>query len=211
MKKYHCYSANLDENTEKLFRSAVFLGQGNNGVVYKLPKRRVIKLFFDEKVWYDEAYILSKAGDSKYFPKLYEKGKMYIVREMVEGTQLDKYIKKYGINKTITNNIYRMTKEFKRLHFTKIDSRCKDIYIGENYDLMLIDPKKYFKRKVNFPSHLMKGLLKLGVLDDFLFYMKEINIKKANEWEENFYKYWEKESKKHIDSKKGLLQNRNKK
>ncbi len=193
MKKYHCYSANFDENTEKLFREAVFLGQGNNGVVYKLPKGRVIKLFFNEKVWYDEVYILKKTKNSKLFPRLYENGKMYIVRDMVFGIQLDKYIKKYGLNKSIVNNIYKMTKEFKALHFTKIDARCKDIYVGENNKIMLIDPKKYFKRKVSFPRHLMKGFIKLGVLDDFISYMKEINKNVALEWEINFNKYWEKE------------------
>ena len=42
MKKYHCYSGDFDEKTEKLFREAEFLGQGNNGVVYSLPENKVI-------------------------------------------------------------------------------------------------------------------------------------------------------------------------
>lgn len=203
MKRYHCYSANFDLETEVLFKEAVFLGQGNNGVVYMLPKNKVIKLFFDEKVWYDEASILSKAKDSKYFPRLYSKGNLYIVREMIEGVQLDKYIKKYGLNKQITRNIYNITKEFKRLKFTKIDSRCKDLYVGKDSMVRIIDPKKYLKRKVSFPRHLMKGLMKLKVLEDFLNYMKEIDMDKALEWETKFNKYWEKEKlKKSITKRK---------
>ena len=50
MKKYHCYSGDFDEKTEKLFRGAVFLGQGNNGVVYSLPEDKVIKLFVEKRV-----------------------------------------------------------------------------------------------------------------------------------------------------------------
>lgn len=60
MKKNHCYSASFDLKTEGLFREAEFLGQGNNGIVYKVPENKVIKLFYEEKVWYDEAYILTR-------------------------------------------------------------------------------------------------------------------------------------------------------
>lgn len=123
MKKNHCYSANFDEKTEFLFRKSVFLGQGNNGIVYKLPENKVIKLFVQEKVCRDEASILIKTRKSKYFPKMYSKGDLYIVREMVNGIQLDKYIKRYGLDAEICKNLYKLLKEFKRLKFTKIDTR----------------------------------------------------------------------------------------
>ncbi|MGG7177963.1 protein kinase [Clostridium paraputrificum] len=193
MKRYHCYSACFDEKTEELFRKAKFLGQGNNGVVYSLPEHKVIKIFVEEKVCSDEGYTLLRARSSKFFPKIYKSGKLYIVREMVEGIQLDKYIKKHGMNKELTKNICKIIKEFKSLQFSKLDTRCKDLYVGDNNTIMLIDPKKCFKRKVNFPRHLMKGFLKLGVLDEFLSYVKEIDKKKAREWKNKFDKYWEKE------------------
>ena len=176
MKKYHCYSASFDDKTEELFREAIFLGQGNNGVVYKLPENKVIKIFVEEKVC--------------------KIGKLYIVREMVEGIQLDKYIKKNGLNLELTRNIYKLIKEFKRLDFSKIDTRCKDVYVKDDCTIMLIDPKKCYKRKVNFPRHLMKGFLKLEVLDDFIKYMEKIDKKKAKEWKNKFDKYWQKESQK---------------
>lgn len=190
MKKNHCYSADFDEKTESLFKEAVFLGQGNNGIVYKLPENKIIKIFVEEKVCNDEAYILSKTRGSKYFPKMYKRGKLYIVREIVDGIQLDKYIKKRGLSKELAKNIYKVTKEFKRLEFTKIDTRCKDIYVGENEKIMIIDPKKCFNRKVNYPRHLMKGFLKLGILDEFLEYVAEIDKKKSREWKNKFEKYW---------------------
>ena len=196
MKKNHCYSANLDYETEILFKKAKFLGQGNNGIVYRLPEDKVIKFFVEEKVWYDEAYILSRTRNSKYFPKLYRKGKMYIVREMVHGIRLDKYLKNNQLNKEIVNNIYNMTKEFKRLNFTKIDTRCKDIFVDSDYSIKIIDPKKCFKRNVDFPRHLMKGLLKLNKLEDFFTYMEDMNIKKTSKWKQKFNVYWKKEKKK---------------
>ncbi|PRR84576.1 serine/threonine-protein kinase [Clostridium vincentii] len=193
MKKYHCYSANFDEKTEELFKDAKFLGQGNNGVVYSLPENKVIKIFVEESVCRDEAIILAESKGSKYFPRLYKRGRFYIVREIVQGIELDKYIKKHGLNKELTANIYMLTKEFKRLRFSKIDTRCKDIMVRENNKVMIIDPKKAFKRNVNFPRHLMKGLLKLKVLDEFFSYMMEIDKKKGKEWKSKFQKYWSKE------------------
>ena len=193
MKKNHCYSASFDLKTEGLFREAEFLGQGNNGIVYKVPENKVIKLFYEEKVWYDEAYILTRTKRSAFFPKLYEKGRFYIVREMVEGIQLDKYLKKYGLNFELTKNIYEMLEEFKRLKFKKIDSRCKDIYVSNDLKIKLIDPKKYYRRNIEFPRHLMKGFLKLEVLNDFYIYMKQINEEKTREWIKLFQLYMEKE------------------
>ena len=193
MKKNHCYSASFDLKTEGLFREAEFLGQGNNGIVYKVPENKVIKLFYEEKVWYDEAYILTRTKRSAFFPKLYEKGRFYIVREMVEGIQLDKYIKKNGLNFELTKNIYEMLEEFKRLKYKKIDSRCKDIYVSNDLKIKLIDPKKYYRRNIEFPRHLMKGFLKLEVLNDFYIYMKQINEEKTREWIKLFQLYMEKE------------------
>ena len=205
MKKYHCYSAEFDEETEKLFKDASFLGQGNNGIVYKLPENKVIKLFIEEKVWYDEAYILTKTSESIYFPKLCQNGRLYIVREMINGVQLDKYIKRNGINEEIVKSIYLLTEEFKRLHFTKIDTRCKDLYLLDDFKIRVIDPKKCYRRKVDYPRHLMKGLLKYGVLDEFFFFMRGIDEELCEEWREEFYSYWAKERKKkrhHKDPKR---------
>lgn len=196
MKKYHCYSANFDIETEKLFKEAIFLGQGNNGIVYKLPENKVIKLFIEEKVWRDEGNILSKTNNSINFPKLFKIGEYYIVREMVYGTQFDKYLREKGINEQITYNIYELMKEFQRLQFTKIDTRCKDIYIAKDFSLKVIDPKKCYKRDIDYPRHFMKGLLKFGALEEFLFFLKNIDKEVANNWERKFNEYWKKEKKK---------------
>ena len=196
MKKYHCYSADFDKETERLFRDAKFLGQGNNGVVYSLPDNKVIKLFYEEKVWNDEYDTLIRVKDSEYFPNVYKGGPLYIVREMVNGIQLDKYIKSNGINEEIVANIYKLINEFERLKFAKIDTRCKDLYIVSSDKIMVIDPKKCYKRNVNFPRHLMKGLLKYGVLDEFIFFMNNINLEKSRLWQEEFKKYWKKEKRK---------------
>lgn len=191
MKKNFAYSVDFDENTEKLFRKANYLGQGNNGIVYELPDNKAIKIFLTRKVCNDEGSILARTNGSKYFPRLYKRGKLYVIRDMVEGERLDKYIKEHGLSKRLTNNIYDLLLEFKKLKFTKLDTRCKDIFVSENEKLMIIDPKKAYTRKVDYPRHLMKGLERVGVLDEFLNRISEIDEKKALKWKFKFKKYCE--------------------
>lgn len=192
MKKSFAYSADFDENTEKLFREAIYLGQGHNGIVYELPDKKAIKIFLKNKVCNDEGNILSKTNGSKYFPRLYKKGKLYVIRDLVEGNRLDKYIKHNGLNDGLIANIFELLLEFERLRFKKLDVRCKDVYVLDNRNLMIIDPKKAYVKKVDYPRHLMKGLNKIGQLEKFLNGVKKIDSKKAVIWELKFKRYCEK-------------------
>lgn len=191
MKRNYGYSADFDDKTEEMFREAIYLGQGNNGVVYELPEKKAIKVFLTRKVCNDESSILLKTNGSRYFPKIYKNGKLYIVRDMVEGERLDDYIKQNGLSEKLIINIYELLEEFKRLKFKKIDTRCKDIYVSENEEIMIIDPKKAYKRRVDYPRHLMKGLKRIGVLEEFLYGIGKIDKKKAIIWEEKFQEYSE--------------------
>ncbi|MGN0144660.1 MAG: protein kinase [Clostridium sp.] len=189
MKKNFGYSADFDEKTEKLFKEAEYLGQGNNGIVYELPGKKAIKIFLSEKVCNDEGSILKRTNGSKYFPKLYKKGTYYIVRDKVEGERMDKYIKYNGLSRELVEKIYRLLLEFKKLKFKKLDIRCKDIMVSKNKTLMIIDPKKSYERNVDYPRHLMKGLRRLGVLDQFIYEIEKINCKKAKAWKKKFEEY----------------------
>ncbi|MDR3596290.1 protein kinase [Clostridium sp.] len=191
MKKSFAYSADFDEATEKLFREANYLGEGNNGVVYELPNKKVIKIFLKKKVCNDEGSILSKTNGSRYFPYIYKRGKFYVIRDFVEGKRLDKYIRQNGLSDRLIKNIYELLLEFKRLKFKKLDIRCKDVYVSDDEKLMIIDPKKAYTRKIDYPRHLMKGLNRIGVLEEFFGGIKKIDSKKAISWELKFKRYWE--------------------
>lgn len=192
MKENYAYSACLDHKTEELFKKAKYLGEGNNGIVYELPNNKVIKIFLEEKVCKSEAYIFRRTRKSRYFPNMYAHGKFYIVREKVCGIRLDKYIKRNGLSKELSKKLYKLLKEFKRLGFTKIDTRCKDVYVTENLELRMIDPKGCYTRKMDFPRHLMKRFNKLKVLDDFLCNIEEIDPKLCKYWKCKLDKYFKK-------------------
>ena len=159
-----------------------FLGKGHNGIVYRLPDGKVIKICFVMKDFYGEAHILKKVRGSKYFPKLYEVGGNYMIRDYVDGMPLNKYIKKNGLSRKLVTAILDLLKEFERLKFLKLDIRCKDVYVEPDGRLMVIDPQKFYTKNRDFPQHLSKGLFKLGVLDDFLIMLKKEDPKLYRKW-----------------------------
>jgi serine/threonine protein kinase len=158
------------------------LGKGHNGIVYRLPDGKVIKICFVMKDFYGEANILKKVRGSKYFPKLYEVGGNYMIRDYVDGMPLNKYIRKNGLSRKLVIDILELLKEFERLKFLKLDIRCKDVFVEPDGRLMVIDPQKFYTKKRDFPQHLSKGLYKLGVLDDFLLILKQVDPELYRKW-----------------------------
>lgn len=165
------------------------LGRGHNGMVILLPENRVIKICFNEKSFRGEAYILKKVKGNKYFPNIYEIGGNYMIRDYVDGECMKDYIKQNGLSKELAIKIIIMLKEFEKLKFKKIDIRCKDIFIQPDGSLKIIDPKKCYSKKRNFPRHLSKGLDKLGMLDFFLEVLKEKDRKLYKKWACKIYEY----------------------
>ena len=189
MVRTYAYSANFDKELEKLFREAKFLGEGHNGIVYELPENKAVKIFTNKDICREEAKILYKVKRSKYFPRIFRCDRYYILREKVKGKRLDHYIKENGMSKKLVMNLYKLINEMKRLKFSKLDARCRDIYVDENENLKVIDPKQCYTRKVSFPRHLMKWLKGIDYLDIFLKYMREIDYESAKKWEMKFEEY----------------------
>jgi len=163
-------------------RDSTFLGRGNNGTVYLLPNHNVIKVFFNNKDFEDEYSILERVNGNKYFPRIYEIGANYIVRECVDGEILSNYIMEHGMNKKLGHNIIKMLKEFEKLKFTRIDIRCRDIFVQPDGSLKVIDSKGFYSNERDFPQHLSKGLYHFGVLDSFLTILKEEDFNLYKEW-----------------------------
>lgn len=178
---YEKYIKNFDIN----LLDCTFLGKGHNGAVYMLPDGKIIKVFFKYKNCSKEYFILDKVNKNKYFPRTYCMNGNYIIRDYVDGTFLHHYIKEHGISKDLTLAIVDLLEEFKKLKFTKLDIRCKDIVVKRDGNLMVIDPKKFYSRNRNYPKHLSKGLKKLGVFEEFMSYIKQEKPTLYNEWSKN--------------------------
>ncbi|MDZ4991761.1 hypothetical protein GNF80_02080 [Clostridium perfringens] len=195
MSKNFDYSLkNLSHKIEESLRKSSFLGEGHNGVVFLLEENKVIKIFRRVNVWKDESSILKRVGKSRFFPKMYEFKEGYIVREYVEGIRLDKYLRRDSLDESLCKELYLMILDFEKLGFKRIDIRCKDIYIQNNYTLKIIDPKNNYKKRVSYPRHLFKGLYKRNELDRFLDYLFKVDKKRAVVWKTKFEEYAERKN-----------------
>lgn len=193
MARTYAYSADFDKDIESLFKEAKLLGEGHNGIVYEVPGNKAIEIFTGKNVCKSEADILYRVKKSKYFPRIYKDGDYYILRDMVNGIRLDDHIKENGLSQQLIYNLYRLINEFKSLKFTKLDARCRDIYVNKNERLMVIDPKQCYRRKVDYPRHLMKGLDGIDVLEEFLRGIYIIDKRRGSEWEYKINQYYAKE------------------
>lgn len=182
---YERYIRNFEAN----LLNCKFLGKGNNGIVYLLPEGKIIKVCFEVESCRKEYYILNKIHNNKYFPRVYGMTGNYMIRDYVEGVPLPKYVKKSGFSRKLAINIIELLEEFKKLKFKKQDIRCKDIMVKDDESLMVIDPKKFYSKKRNFPRHLSKGLYKLGVLDEFMWILKEERPKLYEKWNKDIENY----------------------
>jgi RIO-like serine/threonine protein kinase len=189
------YYIQLNSRVEKMLRTSEFLGSGHNGIVYSLPNKRVLKIFKDKEVCEKEYNIFMKTRKSNYFPMVYEHGSYYIIRDYASGEQLDTYIKEHGLNKEISRNIIKLIEEFKKLNFNKLDIRCKDLYLKDDFSITVIDPKNNYSKKVIYPRHLMKGLNNLGVLNEFLSVVSDEQPEVYELWNFRFKQYLEKNIK----------------
>lgn len=179
------FQIEYDKLLEKLIKESTFIGKGHNGVVYKLINGKVIKIFKDPKKCKEEYQTLKRASKvSKVFPKVYLQKTNYIIRDYVDGIRLDQYLKENKLNKLLFMNLFKLIEEFKKANFTRLDIRCKDVYIQKDLSLIVIDPKHQYTKIISYPRHLMKGLNNLGVLNEFLTYL--------NYYNKEYYKLWNK-------------------
>lgn len=186
---YNRYIKHFDVN----LLDCEFLGKGHNGVVYMLPDNHIIKICFEAKSCEKEYKILERIGNNPYFPQVYGMSGNYMIRDFVDGITLKDHIKKYGLDRDLSKKIIKILDQFKKLNFSKLDVRCKDIMILADGSLKIIDPKKFYTKKRDFPKHLSKGLYNLGVLDSFMLAVKENRP--------DLYKKWNKKIKEYIREK----------
>ncbi|GIM27432.1 hypothetical protein CPJCM30710_00980 [Clostridium polyendosporum] len=86
----------------------------------------------------------------------------------MEGEPLPSYIKKRGLTQKLAKNIIDLVEEFKRLGFTKIDIMAKHIFVDNQQNIMVIDPRKTYTTNYPYPTRIVRTLKKLNLFDDFL-------------------------------------------
>ncbi|KEI01093.1 serine/threonine protein kinase [Clostridium botulinum] len=159
-----------------------FIGSGREGKVYKTEDDYVLKVFKRKRNSLEEYKILKMVEGSRYFPKVISIKGRYLLREYVDGVALNEYIKKEGMPKELSYNLVYLFEEFKNMGFTRLDMSARHIYVGDNYKLKVIDPRKCYSKKVSFPKILLQELDEAKVLDDFIKGVIDISPELAIKW-----------------------------
>lgn len=166
--------------------SCEFIGKGREGKVYRTDDNCVLKIFKSKKSALEEYTILKKVEGSKYFPNPINLKGRYLLREYVGGISLEEYIKSGVMPKKLTYRVLCLLEEFKKYNFVRLDISSRHIFIGNDYEVKVIDPRKCYTKKVSYPKILLGELEKAKVLDDFIKGIIDITPKTAVEWIRKF-------------------------
>ncbi|EKQ57996.1 MULTISPECIES: hypothetical protein [unclassified Clostridium] len=168
-----------------------FLGKGKEGSVYLTPEGYALKIFYNKRKAEDEAALLERVKDSRFFPNVIFIANNMILRDYVEGDNLYDYINKNGLSYNLSVEIINLIEEFKRLKFTRLDIRNAHIFVNKNEKIQVIDPRKVFIKKTPYPKEIIKILVKLNLFEEFLKHLLDYNPKLISYWIHafNYFKY----------------------
>ncbi|WP_297428317.1 serine/threonine protein kinase [Clostridium sp.] len=168
-----------------------FLGKGKEGAVYLTPEGYALKIFYNKRKAEDEAALLERVKDSRFFPNVIFIAHNMILRDYVEGDNLYDYINKNGLSYNLSVEIINLIEEFKRLKFTRLDIRNAHMFVNKNEKIQVIDPRKVFIKKTPYPKEIIKILVKLNLFEEFLNHLLDYNPKLISYWIHafNYFKY----------------------
>ncbi|MBE6050448.1 MAG: hypothetical protein E7214_07270 [Clostridium sp.] len=168
-------------------QSLELLGKGTQGSVYKINDNRCIKIFKKETAFKEELHSLLIAQIDNHFPRLYEYGDNYIIRELVSGISLDNYLKVNPLDLNVCNKIIEIYNAMNYVGYSRLDSALFHLFLLSNNNIKIIDTAKAMKKKYSYPRILLHDLDKLNFKNKFLKFVK-IN-------HSDLYSNWQKLSK----------------
>ena len=149
-----------------------FLGAGTQGKVYKIDCSKCIKIFKRKQVCNDEIETLAMAQIDSHFPRLYEFGGNYIIREYIHGIELDKYLSSHPLTQSISNKIIELYEAMNCVGYSRLDAAPFHIFLTPTNEIKLIDTARAMKKKTIYPSLIINGLAELGYKKQFLSFVK---------------------------------------
>lgn len=161
------------------------LGHGYQGKVYKIDSQKCIKIFKKNDECMDEVETLFMAQSDAHFPKLYSFGHKYIIREFIDGIELDKYLLNNTLTESISMKIIELYEAMEQVGFTRLDVTLFHIFITPYEEFKLIDTARLMKKKTVYPNLIITELNKLGYKNQFLDYVKNKKPEIYKKWISN--------------------------
>lgn len=162
--------------------SLPILGSGTQGTVYKIDSKKCIKVFKKSASCKNEVKSLIMAQGNHYFPLLYSYGKNFIIREYINGTDIDKYLLSNPLTPYLSTEIIKLYEAMKDVGYLRLDAALFHIFITNDTDIKLIDTAKAMKKKVVRPNLILKGLEEHGYKNQFLNLVKITNPSLYDSW-----------------------------
>ncbi|WP_300384249.1 serine/threonine protein kinase [Clostridium sp.] len=144
------------------------LGSGAEGTVYLSNEGYAIKCFRKIKAAKSEDEILQVTKDSRFFPKTIVRFSNVMVREYVSGKNLSEHLASKGLSYKLSCEIIDLLEDLKVLEFTRLNVRNAHIFIDEEDNLKVIDPRKPFSKIDPYPKDIINILVKASLYDKFL-------------------------------------------
>lgn len=145
-----------------------YLGHGHSGVVYLMPDGRIIKIFRNSESCKAEFDILKSVEGSPHFPRAYELGSYYMIREYVGGTNVYDYLLTHEIKRSFVLDVADLIDHMRTLGFKKLEIRFPHLFVENDGTLMLIDPRKSYEEDIPYPKSFLRKLKKMGLLKKFM-------------------------------------------
>lgn len=117
-----------------------------------------------------------------HFPKLYEFGTNHIIREYVNGIELNEYLFKENLTPHMSNKLIELYEAMVNVGYLRKDTAIFHIFVLPDGNLKLIDTAKAMKKKSAIPNLLISGLEELGYKEDFFNFLKSNRPDLFDKW-----------------------------
>jgi predicted Ser/Thr protein kinase len=151
-----------------------FIGKGSQGRVYLLDPQRCIKIYHRQEFLPLELEILLKAKDEPRFPRVYEWGEDYMIREYIPGISLGEYLRRNPLTLDMSRQIADLFSAFERLGFNRLDTRMAHVLVTPEGQIKAIDPANAMRKQGPYPKKFLSQLSDLKCKKTFLKHLQEI-------------------------------------
>lgn len=159
------------------------LGKGAQGEVYQIDATHCIKIFTHSKnSMVRELENSLKAQREPVFPKVYQWGDDYIIREYLAGVELRAYLHHHPLTEAISRQLVELIRAFERLGFTRLDTQLKNVIITPEGIIRPIDFVNSTRVSQPYPKLLLAGLAKLNMKETFLGHVKKMDRLLYRQW-----------------------------
>jgi predicted Ser/Thr protein kinase len=158
------------------------VGEGSQGRVYLIDPLHCIKIYKRNEFLALELEVLLKAQNESQFPKVYEWGDGYMIREYFPGIDLKEYLRQNSLTEELSRQIVELFQAFERLGFNRLDTRMAHLIITPEGQLKAIDPANAMRKQGSYPKKFLSQLGDLKSKKTFFKHLQVINPGLYNKW-----------------------------